>query len=326
MTEVDGRAVQQVAQALTRQVVCVQPGEDVIVLADTGVDPLPVQAMAAAIKEAGGTGTVVTIDEVKVSHCLLPKAAYAAVRQADAVVVMTQFVIVQNAQIRTAQLDYGTRFVLVCRMTRERMVSPVVAKTDYEDLDRVTCKIADALTAGKRIRIRSRNGTDYTASIDGKIGAPSAIQARLPGALVNIPAGAVHVGPVDGTANGVLVFDGFETLGMCQEPIRCTIENGWATRIEGGREAAALRAKLEGIENATFAPEIAIGSNALSTSTGLPSLSDEKRILGVVHMGLGDSGSYGGKVRSRSHLDGLIMTCTIDVDGTPIFSDGRLVI
>lgn len=326
MAEFKTVEVYRVAEKLVREVVCVEPGEDVIILADTGAHPVPVEAMATAIRGAGGTGSIVTIDEVKVPHSALPPAAFAAVKQADAVVLMTQFVIVQNIQIRAAQMDYGTRLVLLCRMTPDRMLSPVIARTDYGELDRTTRKIADAFTAGRRVRITSENGTDYTASIEGKMGSASASKADLPGSLVNIPAGAVHVGPVDGTADGSLVFDAFETLGICQTPIRCRIKESWCTAIEGGVEADQLRAKIEGIENATYAPEIAIGTNALSTSTGLLSLSDEKRILGVIHMGLGDSGAYGGRVRSKSHLDGLIMKPTVEVDGAAIFKAGKLVI
>jgi hypothetical protein len=52
-------------------------------------------------------------------------------------------------------------------------------------------------------------------------------------------------------------------------------------------------------------------------------LEDEK-ILGTVHVALGDNHTIGGIVEVPSHLDGVILSPTLEIDGKIIMAEGRL--
>ena len=76
-------------------------------------------------------------------------------------------------------------------------------------------------------------------------------------------------------------------------------------KIDGGVEARALAAHIDGVKNATNIAELGIGLNPKSRLTG--GITEVKKRLGTAHMALGDSAAgYGGKVTSDVHLDGML--------------------
>jgi leucyl aminopeptidase (aminopeptidase T) len=54
-------------------------------------------------------------------------------------------------------------------------------------------------------------------------------------------------------------------------------------------------------------------------------LEDEK-ILGTIHVALGDNHSFGGTIRVPSHQDGIVLSPTVEVDGRRILDDGRFML
>jgi len=98
---------------------------------------------------------------------------------------------------------------------------------------------------------------------------------------------------------------------------------GVVQRIEGGREADALRRILEPYgELGRNIAELGIGTNERALITGVV-LEDEKA-LGTVHVALGDNASMGGKVKVPVHLDGVLRWPTLEVDGEVVVEDGML--
>ena len=115
------------------------------------------------------------------------------------------------------------------------------------------------------------------------------------------PDGECGVAPVEGTANGIVVFDmNVQTIGPLDEPVILTIRDSYITNIEGGPAAALVRAQLAGADrNARYCPaEIAIGINEAAVETGL--LREDKKILGTCHIAYGANDDIGGTVRPGS--------------------------
>ena len=76
---------------------------------------------------------------------------------------------------------------------------------------------------------------------------------------------------------------------------------------------------------ATHVHPTSIGLNPAARITD--DITESKKCLGTAHMAMGDSaGGYGGTVVSDVHLDGILMTPTIEVDGRPIAADGRILV
>jgi leucyl aminopeptidase (aminopeptidase T) len=52
-------------------------------------------------------------------------------------------------------------------------------------------------------------------------------------------------------------------------------------------------------------------------------LEDEK-VMGTVHVAVGDNSAFGGKVEVESHLDGIITNPTLKIDGEIVMESGKL--
>jgi leucyl aminopeptidase (aminopeptidase T) len=110
---------------------------------------------------------------------------------------------------------------------------------------------------------------------------------------------------------------------MINEPITLEVEDGFATKITGGDEARTLIELTEpfGRDGRNIA-ELGIGTNDKAQLIG-SALEDEK-VMGTVHIALGDNVSMGGNVSLQSHLDMIIKAPTLLIDGKEIIKDGQL--
>ena len=111
-------------------------------------------------------------------------------------------------------------------------------------------------------------------------------------------------------------------LGALEAPVTITIRAGRAVAIEGGPSAARLRAIVDSVVDADNIGEIGIGLNPEARIGD--EITEAKKAFGTVHIALGDSANeYGGLVECDVHLDGLVMSPTIEFDGVPVVVDGR---
>ena len=194
----------------------------------------------------------------------------------------------------------------------------------------------------KECRVTSRYGTDFTYRVDGRIFVPP-----LPGPafdpykIINFdkdenrkggnlyyylfPTGEFNVAPIEGSANGTLVIDlTMHHLGRLSSPIVLTVEHGRVTKIDGGADARILRDYLltYGDDNAYMCPaEASVGVNAKAVIRGIQR--EDKNIMGSMHFGLGTNIDVGGSVKSKIHMDGVILEPTLYVDGSLRIEQGR---
>ena len=111
-------------------------------------------------------------------------------------------------------------------------------------------------------------------------------------------------------------------LGALEAPVTITIRDGRAVAIEGGPSAARLRAIVDSVVDADNIGEIGIGLNPAARIGD--EITEAKKAFGTVHVALGNSANeYGGLVECDVHLDGLVMSPTIEFDGVPVVVDGR---
>jgi len=103
-----------------------------------------------------------------------------------------------------------------------------------------------------------------------------------------------------------------------------TVEQGFVTEVTGGPDAVKLKELLEKYgHDARNIAELGIGLNERAQLSGSP-LEDEK-VLGTVHIGIGDNSTFGGKVSVPSHLDGIMLKPTLTLDGKIVIEGGRLI-
>jgi len=197
---------------------------------------------------------------------------------------------------------------------------------DYGALSRRADVVAATLADAEQVRITSPKGTDVIMRIAGRpldkdIGI---VSEQAP--FSNLPAGEVCLAPHEDSAQGTVVFDLAFWNGVRIEDLEVAFEGGVA---RGLRAQTGLRTFTDTLASATGAGsvigELGIG---LNPEVGEPCgymLTDEK-ILGTVHIAVGENRMLGGVNESSLHWDLLVMRPTVEVDGRPLMIEGRLLV
>ena len=198
---------------------------------------------------------------------------------------------------------------------------------DWQSLAKRTTAIARMVNKAESIDIKTPNGTDLSLSKKGRKALPDTGILTRPGSFGNLPAGEVFFAPLEGTVHGRLVLQWASTREL-DSPVTLTVQDGFVVKIEGREPyAEVLRVKLsERKENANIA-EMGIGTNDRAKRPD--NILESEKILGTIHIALGDNSSFGGTVKTPFHQDFVFFKPTvvlIDKEGTrtTLMKDGRL--
>ena len=300
----------------------VQPGEEVAIVADHDSDFGIVEALVAATINAEASPTLLVMSKRERAGAPATKIVAEALAGADVIVAPTSTALGFTPEFGIALKEHGARAILMTGATREQMLGGA-ALADYDEVYSVTRRLADVMGAGETIRVTSEAGSDLTASLVGvKVGCGAA-RAHEPGQVSAFPSGEAWMAPATGSAEGVLVADGCgHMLGRLDEPIRVTFAGGRAVSIDGGHQAEQLK-KLIDVENGDNIGELSVGTNASARSNG--DITEDKKQLGTVHFALGNS-VVGGTVKSPVHIDLLVEYPRVEVDGTVVVENRKVLV
>jgi leucyl aminopeptidase (aminopeptidase T) len=107
--------------------------------------------------------------------------------------------------------------------------------------------------------------------------------------------------------------------------IKIEVQNGFATKISGGRLANKLKVMLDKVgKNARNIAEFGIGTNDSAKLSGV--LLEDEKVMGTIHIALGNNVSMGGSVNVPIHLDGVVKKPTVWMDGKLLMKDGKLLL
>lgn len=210
---------------------------------------------------------------------------------------------------------------------------------DYALLRRNAKALKESIDGGSWVRVTSPGGTDVRFSVEGRQGRYDDGDFTLPGKGGNLPTGEVYVSPANGTAEGVIVFDGTVDLDKHAEfpdvPVRVRFEKGYAVEIEGGETARKLESllkrsatmareqgKKDEERNARHLGELGIGLNPRAKMS-CNTLEDEK-VGGTVHFAIGKN--LENDAHALIHLDCLVLRPDVYVDDRLIIKEGRPVV
>ena len=309
------------ARAIVDTCLDVRPDEEVLVITDARRLNVG-RAIATASKAAGATTTLAIMPLLE-SHGNEPPPVIAeGMRTADVAFTCTTYAIT-HTKARTAAFEAGTRTGSLREVTEDMMIEGAMT-VDFEMLRTVTNAVRDRLQVAKEGRVVSKPGTDISFSLDGADAfALNGFYSEVHG-FATLPPGEAPTRPIEGTANGTVVFDvSMDNIGWLDDPIELTVEDGWVTGVAGGAEAAQLQRIFdENDENARNLAEVAIGTNWNARLIG--NIAEDKKANGTVHLAVGDNVSLGGDVRSEIHLDGVIERPTVYLDGEIVVEDGEL--
>jgi len=218
----------------------------------------------------------------------------------------------------------GVRVATFPGITKEVMIRGMNA--DYKKIAALTLKLKKRLEKTKIVHVTTAKGTDITMPIANRKIIPSKGLFHKKGEGGNLPTGEAFVAPIEGKTEGVFVADGsFAGVGILKNVIKVKVEKGLATEISGGKEAEKLWKMISkfGDKGRNIA-EFGIGTNDKAKLSGM--LLEDEKVLGTVHIALGDNKTMGGKVHVPLHLDGVIKQPNVYFDGKLIMEKGKLLI
>ena len=239
----------------------------------------------------------------------------------DAVVAPTSRSLTHTAA-RRAACAAGARVATMPGITEDTLVRCLDA--DVQRIARRAETVAEILTRGRVARVTSPAGTDVTLPIEGIRGIASRGLILERGQFGNLPSGEAYLMPEEGKAQGVVVVDGaMAGLGVIEDrPIRIRVVDGMAVDVDGGEEARKLLELMERAgPQARNVAELGVGTNDRARITG--TILEDEKILGTVHVAFGNNASMGGTVKVPFHLDGVILSPTLVVDGETVLRDGE---
>jgi aminopeptidase len=219
----------------------------------------------------------------------------------------------------------GVRIATFPGITKEVMIRGMNA--DYNAISKRTIKLQKILEKGKFVRVTAPAGTDISFKIAGRKVIPSKGLFHAKGESGNLPTGETFLAPVEGTSNGVFVVDGsMAGLGLIKNAnIKIEVEKGYATKITGGILAKKLKAMLDKVgKEARNIAEFGIGTNDSAKLSGV--LLEDEKVMGTIHIALGNNVSMGGSVNVPIHLDGVVKKPTVWMDGKLLMKDGKLLV
>lgn len=230
-----------------------------------------------------------------------------------------------HTNARRAASAAGVRVATFPGITRDVMIRGMNA--DYVKIARLTNKLKKILETGNHIRVTAPAGTDISFSITGRKVIASKGLFHKKGESGNLPTGEAFLAPIEGTAEGIFVVDGsMAGLGLIKNAnITIGVKKGFAVKISGDKQAEKLSMILSKYgKPARSIAEFGIGTNDSARLSGI--LLEDEKVMGTVHIALGNNISMGGNVSVPIHLDGVIKKPTVFMDGKLLMADGNLLV
>jgi aminopeptidase len=190
---------------------------------------------------------------------------------------------------------------------------------DWKTLAKRTKALEKIVNTAEYVEITTPNGTHLRLSKKGRKALSDTGILSKKGSFGNLPAGEVFLAPLEGTSEGKLVLQWAPTRELTT-PVTLTINNGIVVDITGNEPFVDyLKFKLAEREGNRNIAELGIGTNPMAKRPD--NILESEKILGTIHIALGDNSSFGGKVKTPFHQDFVFFKPTV----TLITADGERV-
>lgn len=256
-------------------------------------------------------------------------AAIAALTASDLVLdLMTLLFSPEQHEI----LQTGTKILLAIEPPE------VLCRLVPSEADRARVQAAARLIeASRQMHITSAAGTDLRCQLGDFPAISEYGFVDQPGRWDHWPSGFVLTWPNEGGANGKIVIDVGDILLpqklYVRSAIELTVENGYATRIDGGVDAELLREYVASFKDPEAYAISHIGwglqPRAHWTTLGLYDREatigmDARAYEGNFLFSLGPNNEAGGNRTTTCHIDIPLRACTVRLDGEDVVRQGKV--
>lgn len=300
----------------------VASGERVLLLVEHTVDPVVIQAVAAAAAYRDADVQILSVAPFSPGgwdRDACHRIATAACHEADVVISCTWWGEVHTAPLFFDELRAHSARVVSLHMAATGGALLTGGRLPTEVFYALLRRTLERMSTARTIHVTSARGTDLTftgPTFTPDEGPPG------PGEWRPFPYGGVNFWP-EGT-EGTLVVEDSTVTGVPEEPLRITFEDNLVRKIEGGIAAEHLRRYAPG---GYYMRHALVGLNPKVRIAGAPQFEREKH-AGAFYCGI-DALTDGVPVTTEpgfAHCDCQIDRPTVLVDGEPFIEGGRLLL
>ena len=317
-----GLELNHAAMKLVTELRPVQPGQQVLITADTASDRRVAEATATVVYTIGGVPTIIyypTLDEPMQEP---PKPVLGAASKAEVWINYAVAYQLYSPAYHMA-IDNGCIYVELTGMDVEMLVR-TVGKVNLAPMQTMTRRLYQMSQAAETVRLTTPAGTDLRMKVD-KAGDHFWEDPPETGGYPQMLGGQSGFMAFRESYEGVLVFDGAlwppAELGLLNTPVKLTIEKGYIQKIEGGAEAMIFERWLASFNH----PEAYLMDHAcygFNPGVMMPTgrILEDERVFGCMQFGIGAT-EYG----SPAHTDGVVLNPSVWLDEVMIEKNGRYI-
>lgn len=211
---------------------------------------------------------------------------------------------------RLLTINAGTRYASMPLFSPDMFLGAMSA--DWRKIEKITLGLKKTLSSAVSAEIYAPNGTSLTLSLEGREIHTDTGRLTKKGNFGNLPAGEVFIAPLEERSSGKLIIEYQETKKL-KEPVTFIINKGMVQEISGDKETVKKFEEIfkQNELNRNIA-ELGIGTN--SAAKDVTNVLEAEKILGTIHIALGDNSSFGGKISTPFHEDFVVFKPTLKLE------------
>ncbi len=225
----------------------------------------------------------------------------------DVIIMLTSFSL-SHTKARKKASEKGVRIASIPGFF-SKMYDDVM-NADYKKIKKLTERIGELINGSKKAVVKTSSGTNISFELAEPL-LDTGIYHKE-GDFGNLPAGEVCLAPRN--AEGVYVVPKRWYPGL-EKDMKFVVKKGMVEElIGGGDKGNELKELIFEKKHRRKVAELGIGTN--KKAGRIQSVLESEKILGTIHMAVGDNTSYpGGENRSDIHIDFVIPEPTLILDG-----------
>lgn len=195
---------------------------------------------------------------------------------------------------------------------------------DYDALKKESVKLCELLRNTRKVKIKTAAGTDIVIDVNREVfyGENGGL-IDTPGSFGNLPEGEVAFAPL--SCDGTYVVDAsFPGLGLIKMPLTFKVHKGVVYEITG-EKASKVKERLDRLGKKAYrVAELGIGLNPKAKIIG--NILEDEKVMGTVHIAVGNNLFGGGDNDVPLHLDGVILNPDVYLDEKKLIENGKYLI
>lgn len=208
----------------------------------------------------------------------------------------------------------GTRYASMPRFDMQMFYGPLDA--NWKEVAKRSIILAEKLSKATKAFIDAPNGTSLEIDLLGRRGIADTGLLNYKGAFGNLPGGEAYIVPIEETAEGILIIE-WTMWGKLDPPVKAEIKAGKVVQLDGDRLFVNdLTERFRKDPLTKCVAELGFGTNDKAKRPN--NILEAEKIMGTIHIALGDNSSLGGKIQTSFHQDYVVINATARLE----YSDG----